>query len=104
MILGIIGIILTIVVTVLVFQNADWYKSTGSNPNSAKGGAIWLFLSTVVIFVSGLLGLLTRPGTIWFNCRIFLAIINLINLGVLILGCIISGGALFLIYLVAVFA
>lgn len=104
MILGIIGFIFTVVVTVLVFQSSNWYKSTGTNPNSAKGSAIWLLLSTVVIFVSGLQGLLTRPGIIWSSCRIFLSVINLINLGVLIVAFIFGGSSLFVIYLVAVFA
>lgn len=104
MILGIIGFILTLVITILVFQNADWYKSTGNSASSAKGSAIWLLLSTIVIFVSGLLGLLTRRGTVWFGFHIVLSVINLINLGVLIVAFIFIGSAFWIIYMVAAFA
>lgn len=103
MILGIIGFILTVAVTVLVFQNADWYSSTGNSASGAKGSAIWLLLSTIVIVFSGLQGLLVRPGTIWFGCHIFLAVINLINLGVLIVAFCFIGSAFWIIYMVAVF-
>lgn len=102
MILGIVGFFITLPVMILVFQIDSWYRSYG-NDGSAKGSVIWLLLTTIVIFISGLQGLLIRKTGLWFGCHIFLAVVNLLNIGILIVAFIFIGSAFWIIYMVAVF-
>lgn len=87
MILGIVGFILGVVVTVIVFQVVS----------------IWLLISTVLVFASGLQGLLVVPGSGCFNCHVVLAVINLVNLGVFGVACIFLASPFWIIWVVAVF-
>ncbi|KAG0570973.1 hypothetical protein M758_6G193100 [Ceratodon purpureus] len=102
MILGVIGIILTIVATVLVAQFSSFYKTNGTH-GAAVGSVIWLLLTTVLIFVSGLQGILMRDSKKWHLCFVILAVIILVDLGVLIVAFIFIASPFWIIYMIAVF-
>ncbi|KAG0583278.1 hypothetical protein M758_3G124600 [Ceratodon purpureus] len=87
MILGIVGFILGIIVCILYFVL----------------GNIWLLISTILVFASGLQGLLVVPGSGCFNCHIVLAVINLVNLGVFGVACIFLASPFWVIWVIAVF-
>lgn len=87
MILGIVGFIVGIVATILYFV----------------AGNVWLLVSTILVFASGLQGLLVVPGSACFNCHIILAVINLVNLGVFGIACIFLASPFWIIWVVAVF-
>lgn len=87
MILGIVGFILGIVAIILNFV----------------AGNVWLLVSTVLVFASGLQGLLVAPGSACFTCHIILAVINLVNLGVFGVACIFLASPFWIIWVVAVF-
>jgi hypothetical protein len=87
MILGIIGFILGIVLTVFVHIAFVWLVATG-----------------ILAFASGLQGILvTQKGTAGYNCHIVLAVFNLVNLGIIGVTCIFLLSPLLVIWAIAAF-
>ncbi|KAG0622796.1 hypothetical protein M758_3G124000 [Ceratodon purpureus] len=99
-ILGGTGLSLSILVTVAAFLSDDRYRA---HSQAEKYSAIWLLLTTIVVCVSGLQGLLVRPDSCCFNCHSILAVISLANLGVIGVSSLFVGNVFWIIYLVLVF-
>lgn len=88
MILGIVGLILSIVAIVL-------------NPHIIF---VWPMVGGGLSFASGLQGILVRPGSGCFNCHIVLAVFNLVNLGVFGIACLFLVTPFWVIWAIAAFA
>ena len=100
LILGIIGFVLSIIVTVEAFVSNHRYRA---NAEAVKYSAIWLLLTTIAVCVSGLQGLLVRPNSCCFNCHTILAVTSLVNLGVIGVSSLLVGNVFWTLYIVLVF-